>query len=204
MPYNCLDPAEYIGLHLQELRAVGAGGMQAQFEATVDDFADVMLRGLAGSKIARVGRWRNVFTAAALIAVSIYLIFPGSQRLKLLAALLGFAFITLGNAVTYKSFLRGKLRALAKEHIGGARPVVVRVELTSGGIRFEQLGGQYFSDWSTIERLEETQDTIYFYQRNKSCMAVRKRAFESQESEDQFVEFARNHVNSPAAGTRPV
>ena len=169
--------------------------MQARFDATLDDFVDVRLRTLSGSRTATVRRWQRVFATAVLAGLPLYLISPESRRLKL--GLLAFAFITLGHLVTYKSFLRGKLRALLRADLGGKGPVPVRVELTSFGIKFEQLGGQYFSDWSTIERLEETQDAIYFYQHDRSCMAVRKRAFESPESKAQFMEVAQKYLNSP-------
>jgi len=176
--------------------------MQAQFDATVDDFVDVTLRTLAGSRTVRVQRWQGVLTTASLIAFSMYLIFPASQPFKLLAGLLTLAFIPLANLVTYKSFLRGKLRAIAKEQIGGEGPVRVRVELTPFGIEVKQLGTRYSNDWSAIERLEETQDAIYFYKRDKSCLAVRTRAFESQEIRNQFIELAKKYIDAQS-GERP-
>jgi hypothetical protein len=105
--------------------------MQVQFDATIDDFVDVTLRSVAGSKALRAWRWEGAITFASLIGLSMYLILPGSTVAKLVAGVLAFVFIIFVSLATYKN----------------------------------------------------------------SCQKrVRKRAFESQESKDQFIEFAKKYL----------
>lgn|SRR6266545_4896214 len=168
--------------------------MQVQFDATIDDFVDVTLRSVAGSKALRAWRWEGAITFASLIGLSMYLILPGSTVAKLVAGVLAFVFIIFVSLATYKNSYQKRVRKLAKEQIGTEGPVRVQVELTESGIKFDQLKTQYIYDWSTIERYEETDDAIYFCKRDRSVLAVRKRAFESQESKDQFIEFAKKYL----------
>jgi len=69
------------------------------------------------------------------------------------------------------------------------------VELTEKGIIFDLLESRHITHWTAIERWEETDDAIYFHHRDRTVSAVRTRAFESQESKDQFIEFVTKHIN---------
>ena len=102
--------------------------------------------------------------------------------------------VTVANLAYYKSSYRKRARKLIREQLGTEGPFRIRVELTESGITFEQQETRLIQEWSTFERYEETDDAIYFLKRDRSVMAVRKRAFESKASQDQFLEFARKHM----------
>jgi hypothetical protein len=169
--------------------------MQVQFDATIDDVVDVTMRSLAGSKTVRRWRWQGSAILGLLVGVSVYLIQTGSSVRKLVAGVLVFLLITIANLAGYKSSHRKRVRKLLKEQMGGEGPFRVRVELSESGITFDQQQTQQRHDWSSIERYEETDDAIYFVRSDRGVMAVRKRAFESQASKEEFLGFARRHIS---------
>jgi hypothetical protein len=168
--------------------------MQVQFDATIDDYVDVVLRSVAGSKAVKAWRWQGSIVAGLLVGLSVFLILTGSIVRKLVAGGLAFLLVTVANLAYYKSSYRKRARKLIREQLGTEGPFRIRVELTESGITFEQQETRLIQEWSTFERYEETDDAIYFLKRDRSVMAVRKRAFESKASQDQFLEFARKHM----------
>ena len=168
--------------------------MQVQFDATLDDYVDVLMRSIAVSKAARNWRWKGSIIFGLLVGFSVFLILTGSNVRKLGAGVLAFLLVTVANLAYYKSSYRKRVRKLLKEQMGTEGPFRIQVELTESGISFEQQKMRQIHDWSTLERYEETDDAIYFWKRDRSVMAVRKRAFESRANQDEFLEFARKHM----------
>ena len=168
--------------------------MQVQFDATLDDYVDVVMRSVAGSKTARAWRWRASIIGGLFVGLAVFLILTGSNERRLVAGMLGFLLVTVANLAYYKRSYRKRVRKLIREQMGTEGPFRILVELTESGISFEQQKTRQIHDWSTFERYEETDDAIYFLKRDRSVMAVRKRAFESGANKDQFLEFARKHM----------
>ena len=171
--------------------------MQVEFDATIDDFVDVAMRSVEGSKALRAWRWEGALTSATLIGVCTYVIVRGAPVSKLAAGVVTFVVVTVVNLASFKSSHRRRTRRLAKELIRteGA-PVRIKVEITKSGITFDQRKTQQIHDWSTIERYDETDDAIYFWTRDHSALAVRKRAFESRDSQDRFIELAKSYMQA--------
>ncbi len=97
--------------------------------------------------------------------------------------------------IVYQGFVDRRLGLVLRKELATAGWVRIDVEVAEAGLRFEQWFRQCKTEswhhWSSIETIEETDDEIYFFRRDGIVLAVRKRAFESGESKEQFVELAK-------------
>ena len=168
--------------------------MIVQFDATIDDLVDVSMRSLTNSKTVNSWRWQGAALTAVVFAVPTYFLLGETivARLALAAAaaILGVAV----HSLTYRDNLRKRTRKLCRELIGSDAPFTVTVELRDDGISFSQMGACTISGWSTIDRVEESEDALYFLRKDNSCAAVRKRAFDSIAIKDEFLRRAETYI----------
>ena len=169
--------------------------MQARFDATIEDFVDISMRSSSDSKALKAWRWEGAIISGAITGLLVYLIIPLSPVANLVLAVLAAVAGAGVSLATWENSYRKRLRRRWKEYLGSAEPVRILVELTEKGIIFDQLESRQINYWTAIERWEETNDAIYFHHRDRTVSGVRTRAFESQDSKDQFIEFATKHIN---------
>ena len=129
-----------------------------------------------------------------MFALPAYFLLGETARVRLLmagaAALIGVAFYFW----TYKENFRKRTRKLLREQIGTDAPFTVTVELLDEGISSSQMGARIIFEWSRIDRVEESADALYFFGRENSCSALRKRGFESTALKDEFLKLAENNI----------
>jgi YcxB-like protein len=175
--------------------------MIVQFDATLDDFVDVSMRGFARSKFTRTSRIRGLIISTMCVALIPFFMVPGGLSARLLAAVIGaLAYLAISLA-TYKRTVEKRLRKIYRELNGTDGPVHVEVELNESGVRVSQLSIQYITDWSAIVEIEDDDDAVYFYRRDNTGLAVRNRAFESATSRSEFIQLAKCFMDT-AAGQR--
>jgi hypothetical protein len=168
--------------------------MLVQFDATLDDFVDVTTRGLARSKRYRKWRWDGLLTTCLMAWLVIYVLFPGPPAKKMLAGFIVAAVTACIYPFTIRSTVNRRLRKICREQIGTGGPVRVQVEITDKGIWTKQQNTQIIHEWANVEVIQETDDSICFFMRNGSAIAVRKRAFESEETKREFLDLARQYL----------
>jgi hypothetical protein len=168
--------------------------MLVQFDATLDDFVDVSTRCLARSK--RIRKWRRdgLLTTGLMAWLAIYAFFPGPFAKKMFAGFIAAVVAACIYPFTYRSTISRRLRKLCREQIGTDGPVRVLFEITDKGISTKQQNTQIIHEWANVEVIQETDDSIDFFMRDGSAIAVRKRAFESEETKREFLDLARQYL----------
>ena len=168
--------------------------MIVQFEATIDDVVDVGMRSWANSKTMRLWQWQGAAATALMLALPAYFllgeIFGSRLLIACAAALVGVALYLL----TYKENFRKRTRKLYREQLGTDAPFTVTVELLDEGISFSQMGARVIYEWFRIDRVEESADALYFFSKENTCYAVRKRGFESVAIKDKFLKRAEDYI----------
>ena len=77
--------------------------------------------------------------------------------------------------------------------MGANEYVRVRVELNDSGVTIDQQQARHTYDWPSIVEVEETEDSVYFYPQGAGLF-VRKRAFESIDRQNQFLQMANHYL----------
>jgi hypothetical protein len=98
------------------------------------------------------------------------------------------------HVATYSRTVKKRVRKLCREQLGAEDTFKVTVELGEEAIALAQMGSRVSYDWAGIERLEETEDALYFYRGHGGCFAVRKRAFDSVATKDEFLKLAEDYI----------
>jgi len=138
--------------------------MIVQFDATIDDLVDVSIRSSADSKTMRFWRWQGAAVTALLAGFPVYLFVSGTT-------------------------LERSSVACVSGLIAGA----VTLWTDKGAYR-KRLHKLCIYEWSRIERVEESEDALYFFYRDHACSAVRKRGFESVAIKDEFLKRAETYI----------
>lgn len=170
--------------------------MTVEFDATIDDFVDVTLRSLAGSTVLRTWNWQAALTTAVLAGLMAYSLVSASAAVRLAIATGCAVLAAVLHLWTSRESFSRRVHKLAQEQLGTDGPIRITAELSETGVRMSQLGTHTLFEWSTIERIEESDDAVYFLKRDRSCFAVRKRGFDSAESKDLFIELAKKQIHS--------
>jgi len=180
--------------------------MRVQFDATLDDLVDVSLRALRRSKAVR--SWRRVdylsgvFLAAILAGLPLFLLLPEPPDTRLIFGLLAALTAACLYPLVYNSVVKRQLRGFYREQVGGNCPFVVEVELSRAGVIAHQNGCTIGFDWTQVELIQETADSIDFYARQSGIVVVRKRAFDSTSSMLQFIDEARRYFDEVPHASR--
>ena len=168
--------------------------MLVRFDATIDDVVDVSMRTWSHSKAMRRWRLQGVITTGVILGGLAYLLIRQETVIRLAIAVV---FAVLGAVfylATYQDSYRKRARKLVSEQMGSDSLLAVTVELLDKGLVFNQLGTTVISEWSRIDRVEESDDALYFYSQNGGCSAVRKRGFESPTMKDEFLKRANEYI----------
>jgi hypothetical protein len=177
--------------------------MIVEFQATLDDFADVTRRSQRlANAVPPTGR--PLLISAILLTILLFAVSPFSLAEKLSAVALagvvyaGIYFFLADRGPLYKS----TIRQIYSRELGSIWPVTVRVELDESGITFTQNGIPSLTAWSAIDGIEETPDAIYFLTTDPSVMAVRKRAFESAADQARFLRLVAHFLGNGSVTLR--
>ncbi|HZM89559.1 MAG TPA: YcxB family protein [Blastocatellia bacterium] len=169
--------------------------MIVQFDATINDFVDVSIRSHAKSKTLRLWRLQGALITALLTALSVYILAPLSSLVGAAVACVSGVIVFGVGLMTAEQEFRHRLHKLYREQIGSDKfPVRVTVELLDEGLSFNQMGAWTRYEWARIERMEESDDALYFFYKDLTCSAVRKRGFESVAIKDEFLKRAEGYI----------
>jgi hypothetical protein len=169
--------------------------MVVQFDATIDDVVDVAMRSSVNSKAMRGWRLQGAAVTSLLAGFPVYLLLPWTPLLRFAIACgcgLVAGAVTLWTANDDR---RTSLYKICREQFGTELPFTVTVELLDEGLSFKERGTRVIYGWSLFERLEESDDCLYFFFRDHTCGAVRKRGFESLELKDEFLKQAESYIH---------
>ena len=167
--------------------------MRVEFYATLDDFVDVTERSLKRSKEVRSWSWSN-FIVSTLLAGSVFFLAARSSAIsKFSFALIGFGIAIVIYPYFHRVLGKRRLLQLCREQIGSGGPVKIEVELSEKGVWTKQLETEILRHWAAVSKIEESHDSIDVVLLDGTMIAVRKRAFQSEEEKQSFLQLA-NHL----------
>lgn len=136
----------------------------------------------------------QVFLFLNLICFPAYLLFRGYLLTAFVVFLIGGIFVIFLLPDSKKKAYRKFYRDLARDE-----DTKTEIELLDNGIRCARDGDESLTAWKNITGIQDGGDSIYFFIK-QSGIPVRKSAFESEEQEKSFVNFARERVRSAKEG----
>lgn len=170
--------------------------MKIAFDFTLDDMVDVAERAADRSNTVQGMRVQARYVSSIIAAVLVYLIIPGDEVWRLVAAGIAAAICAWMYPGDYKKMHRKKLRQHFVEQFGGQGPFRCEVELTPDGLAVTQAGALIVRKWSTISAVLDTGDSIEFVAGPSGTLVVRNRAFKSQAEHAEFLRLARSYATS--------
>lgn len=171
--------------------------MRVQFDFTEADCLDVTKRILARAQVG-VWTWKMLIYAALVTGALQMLVFIVLFSFSPLTA----AIVGLATAAVTAPFYPGshrravdkRLRKLHREEHGDSETNTCEVELTPAGVWSRSREQQMTFEWTSIEEILVTDDSVDFFTRNRCGLVVRKRAFQSLTEQWQFVELAKQYL----------
>lgn len=169
--------------------------MRVEFDATLDDLVDVQLRSLKCSRVARGWRWESTISAGLVAGVIMFLLVPEPFEAKIALGVVGLLAGAAVYSLVYRATVQSRTRDYCREFLGKQNSFIVEVELGPEGVQCKQLGVQSTIEWGNIEGVQESHDSVDILLRAGGLIAVRKRAFESREARDEFVQLAEQYTD---------
>jgi hypothetical protein len=160
--------------------------MKVKFDATFEDFVDVSLRSAQPSWISYVVILIAIVGCSGAISVLLHWAFE-SWFVTLGAAIGG----CIAGAYALIEAPDRSVRNHLKKQVDPETSVPTEVEISEIGVSTKCLGHSLVQEWSTIERIEETDDAIYFRNKFGQYCSARKRGFASKEEMNEFLKLAR-------------
>ena len=160
--------------------------MKVRFDATFDDFVDVCKRSQETSWYSYVALLFVVVACSASLAGLIHWIFQ-SWLVTIVAALSG----CVAGAYSIIESREKVFRDHLKKQVDQNTPIPTEVEISEKGVSTSCLGHTLVQEWSTIDLIEETDDSIYFRNKFGQYCSARKRGFASDDEMSEFLKLAR-------------
>jgi len=171
--------------------------MYIEFVATVDDLLDVNVRFLKRGKRRSYVGWTNPFLIGIYVLALLVLfgfrprewprIFASEWHFVLLACVLIACQLLVW--LLQPILLKNRLRDIIRKKYGVRRPFLVQLEIKPEGFWIKEMGAETTIGWAQIEGIEEGDDSLDVITRHSGMIAVRKRAFGSEEEMDEFMEL---------------
>lgn len=169
--------------------------MRVSFKYSQEDLVDATVRFSRRSKaIQRVPR-RQSFWGAVLVASLAILILKVSVT-GIIAAAIGVVIVIVINPYLYDRQYRKTLREFYKEKLGTEDEFNCEVELLPEGLKTSGQNCHSTTEWSTIEDIVPTKDSVDIFGRKGGGCIVRNRAFGSPDERQRFIDLAREYMNN--------
>ncbi len=175
--------------------------MRIEFDATIDEFADVHLRLLRHSRMARSARVKTILSTAFLTSLLLFVIIPEPLPMRLFWGSVGAVAAALVSAMFYERTTRRRLLKYCRERLGTDGPVRVQVELTGQGISTKYKGTLIMFEWANVRAMNDMPDCIEFLTRDGGIAVVRKRAFGSPQQLRQFLDLSTEYLRRSQAAS---
>jgi len=172
--------------------------MRVQFDATLDDFVDVTQRSLKRNK--PINSWWNgeLYALSFIAGLGVYVYSPGQKpALSLLAVGLVMYFYSYIQTFWANRYLR----RICRERLGIVGPVKIEVELSERGVWSKQFHTEILRAWQGVTAVEEAADSIDFFTSDEQMLAVRKRAFSTEDEKKRFLSLAHSYLQASRSST---
>ncbi|HJZ80019.1 MAG TPA: YcxB family protein, partial [Pyrinomonadaceae bacterium] len=136
---------------------------------------------------------------SAILVVAVALLVLKFSMLGLMVAAVAVVIVIAIDPYLFDYQYRRNLRNLYKEKLGVENEFSCDVELLPEGLKTTSLDCSSNTQWSMIEDIVTTGDSVDIFGRKGGGCIVRDRAFGSAEQKQQFVELARDYVNKARA-----
>lgn len=173
--------------------------MRIQSSFTLEELVESQERVLARSSVARSWQYDTAVMNAFVGGVTAYiLVVVVAGRSFIVGLILSIIAAIAGAALSwnwYRIKVRRQLHDYYREQLGEKDSFPIQLKFTESGIWAEQLGTQIKFEWSSVEEIEEIEDSIDFYMRNGGGIFVKKKDFSSLEEQKQFMDAAQQYLN---------
>jgi len=186
--YRFVDP-----VYDQEVAAITGSSYSVEFYPSIDDLVHITQATRKSYKLPFVSQYAlQIFLFINMIGFPATLWFFG----WFLAGLLVLA-LNLGIAGLFiPTILKADYRRFFATLYGNFENEIVRVEVSERGLGSTHLGDSSFHLWKNVKRIEETQESIFFYFANGRGIAVRKSGFAYDKQKNEFLGFARQQLKA--------
>jgi hypothetical protein len=172
--------------------------MRVQFECTLEDCLDASKRFLARSQSAS-WQWQGLAYSAVFTWLLVFAVVTLIYGKPGLGAAIGVPVAALSAALypsSYKRTIEKRLRKLYLREFEAANTFLCDVELKAEGILVRQTDRQTIYEWSSVEEIQDREESIDIFTRDGCGVVVRNRAFAEAASRREFLELARASLNS--------
>ena len=169
--------------------------MKLSFESPIEEFVEVALRSDGNDRAFYANVIAVAFGVGGIVGLLGFLYFQ-----NWLASILGFVIGAIYIFASNFNIRERRVRQFYRRHFGMEGPIGIEVDISEAGLSFKQGGETIVRDWSMIERISESDDTVFFHSRNGLVSAVRNRAFVSNVERTEFLDLAKRFI---AAGAVP-
>ena len=168
--------------------------MRVSFKYSQEDLVDGTVRFSARSKALHDIRRRQLFWSAVILGLLALLIFKISIVAMIIAAVAVLVVVII-NPYLYDHRYRNNLRKFYKEKLRDEDEFTCEVELLPEGMKTSGQNFHCTMEWSTIEDVVPTGDSVDIFERKGGGCIVRNRAFGSPEERQRFIDLAREYMN---------
>jgi len=169
--------------------------MRVSFKYSQEDLVDATVRFSARSRAIRNIRRRNLLWSVVLLAAIAILVFKLSI-IGLVIFLVTALVVVIINPLLYEHFYRNNLRKIYKEKLGNEDEFTCEVQLLPEGLQTRGQNCHSTTEWNEIEDIVPTGDSVDIFGRKGGGCIVRDRAFGSPHERQQFIDLAREYMNS--------
>jgi len=172
--------------------------MRVQFEFNLDDCVDASMRFLARSKAAS-WQWQGLAYSAFFTWLLVFAVVTLLYGRPGIGAAIGVVLAALSAVLypsSYEKTLERRLRKLHQEQFESANTFVCEVELKAEGVQVRQMERQVIYEWSSVEEIQETVESVDIFTRDGGGVVVRNRAFPTAADRNEFLRAAWASLNA--------
>jgi hypothetical protein len=171
--------------------------IRIQFEFTMEDCVDASKRFLARSKAAS-WQWQGLGYSALFTWLLVFTVVTYFYGRPEVGAAIGVVLAALSAVLypsSYEKAVERRIRKIHLEQFEAANTFLCEVELKAEGVLVRQMNRQVIYEWSSVEEIQETDDSVDIFTRDGGGVVVRNRAFATVADRSEFLELARTSLN---------
>jgi hypothetical protein len=179
--------------------AVSGQSFSVEFYPAIEDFVKLSAQINKSYKLPSMAK----YALQTLVAINL-IGWPATLWLfgSFVPGLIVFAFNLLLTGIFLPATIRMDYRRYYRTLYPNIENEVVSVEINDEGIWNRHLENAAFYPWKNIRRIEEHNDSIYFFLRSTG-FAVRKSGFAYEEQMRSFVQYAKAQLKETSENARP-
>lgn len=168
--------------------------IKVAFDYTLDELVEVTLRSQRKTKTYQRGVQRAILLAGVATFVLVYLLIRDEFWVRIAIGVVG-ALVSMGlNLWLVRKVGARRLKKYYRELIPDQWPIHLEIELNENGVVASERDSTTELQWSRIAKVEEANRAVEFTTREGKLFVLRARAFQSEEEKQQFIHFAKQHI----------